>query len=305
MDFLFRFLHRPRGPEEENVAGERLDELLEGEARRFRSIDPETSSQWRTFRSNLENVPHAVVASQPRTRSLWPAVSFAVVATVLIAVGILSRHPVGSFDYKTGRGEQSTVVLADSSEVSLNHTSLLTVAAQEGRGDRKVLLHGEAFFRVRKNGTRFTVSTDIGSVQVLGTEFNVRARDNRLEVAVVDGSVRITVQREGHDSSVVLSAGQIALCSPDGFPGEPAPLHFEEYPGWMHGKFLLYRRTFRSICEEIESQFDVRVTIENAALLQETVTGSVDARSVESALTTLGKLTGTSFRHDKSGYTLY
>jgi transmembrane sensor len=305
MGILSRFLHRPRGPEEE--IDKRLDELLEGDARRFASLDPETASRWRSLRSTLESAPHTVQVSRhpARARILWPAVSFAALATALIAVGILTRHPGAALNYQTGRGEQSTVVLADSTEVSLNHTSLLTVATPGQKGERHVQLQGEAFFRVRKNGTRFTVSTDLGTVEVLGTEFNVRTRDNRLEVAVVAGSVRITVQRDGRDSSVVLGTGQIALCSAEGYPGEPAPLRFDEYPGWMHKKILLYRRTLRSICEEIESQFDVRVAVENSALLDETVTGSVDARTVQDALTTLGTLTGSRFRHDKNGYTLY
>jgi ferric-dicitrate binding protein FerR (iron transport regulator) len=170
---------------------------------------------------------------------------------------------------------------------------------------RHVVLKGEALFQVRRNGTPFIITTDIGTIQVLGTQFNVRVRDNKMEVAVLNGSVKVSVKRNGKDSSMVLSGGQIAVCIKNDFPGMPATLPFFEYPGWLHGKFMFYRSTLLSACKEIESQFDVAIKIEKPQLHGETITGIVDGQNVEASLITLSRLTGNRYRHEDSSYVIY
>jgi ferric-dicitrate binding protein FerR (iron transport regulator) len=111
------------------------------------------------------------------------------------------------------------------------------------------------------------------------------------------------VDINGKDSAVVLGAGQIATCTGGMFPGSPEAILFSEYPGWMHGKFMFYRRDLVSACKEIESQFDVKIRMES--LPNETMTGVVDGRNAETALATLAKLTGKKYRHENSTYILY
>jgi ferric-dicitrate binding protein FerR (iron transport regulator) len=207
--------------------------------------------------------------------------------------------------YETTRGQRSTVALTDSTEVLLNHTSELTVHHWRSAEARHVALKGEAFFRVRQTGTPFIISTDIATIRVLGTEFNVRVRDDRMEVAVIRGSVQVSALGERGDSAIVLVAGQIALCTRDGFPGALGPLPSAEYPGWVHGKFVFQRTSLVSACEEIESQFDVTITIDNPRLRAETITGIVDGRNAERALATLANLTGTKYRHENNSYILF
>jgi ferric-dicitrate binding protein FerR (iron transport regulator) len=168
-----------------------------------------------------------------------------------------------------------------------------------------VTLKGEAFFRVQKDGSPFVVSTEVGTVRVLGTEFNVKVRGGALELAVLRGSVRLSVARNGVDSGVVVNKDQIVTCSREAFPQEPGPLRFSSFPGWMHGKLMFYRTPLSSACEEIEARFDVVVRLRNPRLQNETITGVVDAQNVDSALTALTRLAGTAYRNEQGVYTLY
>ena len=284
-----------------------IEDLLDAEVRRTHEVDPGTARQWAALHAALGNTRStAIIHYRTRRKQwAWAAVSFALVAGAVM-VAVLFRMPQTDFlTYDTGKGRQASILLADSSEVSLNHTSELVVEPQAPGTARRVVLRGEAFFRVRKSGTPFIVSTDVGRVQVLGTEFNVAVRDGLLVVAVVRGSVRVSVQRDDRDSAVVLTANQISACASDGFPGSPAQLPFSEYPGWLHGKVLLYRTTLRAACQEIESQFDVVVKVENDRLRDQTITGAVDARSAEAAVSTLARLTGASYRHESNDYILH
>ena len=309
MSPISRFLRKLTG--REGLQGDQrpevrtVDDALEGGIRRLRSIDPETETQWRRLDASLEKERFPSHSRRPvaRIHFLKPAISFAVVIALFIIVGILWLPRTSTMRYETAKGQHNTITLSDSTVVTLNHTSELTVNHRPFDRARRVVLKGEAFFDVRADGTPFIITTDVGTVQVLGTAFNVLVRDNRLEVAVLRGKVRVEVSRNGNDSAVVLAAGQIAACTGVTFPGSPEALLFAGYPGWIHGKFMFYRSDLVSACKEIESQFDVKIMVES--LHNETITGVVDGRSAETALATLAELTGNKYRHENSTYILY
>jgi transmembrane sensor len=304
---MLSWIKRFRWQKKSDAPSHKLDDAIESFAQQTNAIDPDTNRQWQRIQTTL-----AREQSHPYVqRMIFPKIfpisvfSYAVAVVILIAVGTILFRSSTSRTYETAKGGQSTMNLPDGSEVTLNHTSELTVYRSPFSQVRRVSLKGEAFFRVKKDGTPFMITTDIGTVQVLGTQFNVRVRDGRMEVAVVSGSVKINAVKNGTDSSVILSGGQIAVCVKNNFPGMPAALPFVDYPGWIHGKFLFYRSTVLSACKEIESQFNVVVKIDKPQLQDETITGIVDGQNVESSLSILARLTGNTYRHEDSSYVLY
>jgi len=312
MDYVARFLNWLKGQgsrlPEQPAETRTIEEILKGEIQRYRTENPDTLHQWQSLQVALQREQSSEQVRRTSVGARIPrfAIASALVAAIIIVAGLLFlREPSAVLMYETGRGQMSTITLADSSEVTLNHTSELTLGRQSFGTTRRVNLKGEAYFRVRKAGEPFIVFTDIATVQVLGTDFNVRVRDDRMEVAVLTGRVRLSVEKDGRDSAVVLAAGQIASVDKGAFPDSPGQLLFPEYPGWMHGKFLFYRTSLRSACREIESKFDVAIRINDARLGNETVTGAVDGKSVETALSTLTRLTGSTCRYENGGYTLY
>jgi transmembrane sensor len=168
---------------------------------------------------------------------------------------------------------------------------------------RLLSLNGEAFFRVRQNETPFIVSTECADVQVVGTAFNVRAREGMLEVAVIHGIVNVSAVKHGKD--LTLTQGQRAICSRNGVPQMSANVPSLEYPGWMHGKLFFDKASFADACREIEMRFDVAIRIDDANVRSEVVTGMLKARDAESALTALCGLTGKRFQHDGNSYSIH
>lgn len=117
--------------------------------------------------------------------------------------------------FSTDVGEVSHIKLDDGSEVSLNTASAVKVTMN--RDQRHVeLLHGEAYFDVAKDPQRpFVVATTDKEITVLGTEFNVRKRNDEkaLRVAVVEG--RVAVKKRTPQAS--LSAEKnTTLAQPEG-----------------------------------------------------------------------------------------
>lgn len=293
-------------PSGDGVTGLVEDAVREGK-QRWSGTDPTTSIEWhRLARAMQGSEGLDRQRPMPAKRLLVrPAISFAVVAVILVVFGIVWLQGPSTRSYATARGQQTKIMLADSTEVTLNHTSELIVHTWSPGKPRLVVLRGEAFFHVRRVGTPFTVSTDVGTVKVLGTEFNIRVRDGSLEVGVQSGSVELKTDWNGKDSSVVLQKAQIASCARGEYPSSPGPLSLSDFPGWIHGKFMFYRTGLLSVCSEFESQFDVVVKIDNPRLQHETITGTIDGRSIDYALSTLSALTGSKYRHEKNTYTLY
>jgi transmembrane sensor len=291
-------------PSEESVR-----KALSSDIARVHAQDPDTTGQWNLLRARMEKSP-GMAAAVPSIRPgyrIKPAIAFAFGVTVVVVVaGLLWFRPAPPLLYQTGVAERSTILLADSSEVTLNHNSELAVLHRDEKGGRRTALTGEAFFKVRKTGAPFIVETNTGSVQVLGTEFNVRVRQGEMEVAVVSGRVQVTASRQGNDSTVVLRAGQFTALSKGGLPAHPEELPFAtDYPGWMHNKFLFHRMSITMACRRIAEEFGVPIVVDTSRLTGETFTGVVDGRSIEAAVKTLCVLSGASYRYEHSTYTVY
>ncbi len=188
--------------------------------------------------------------------------------------------------------------------MTLNYATELVVNHLQPGEPRRLSLTGEAYFRVRHNETPFIVSTGYADVRVVGTEFNLRSRKGRLEVAVIRGSVKVDVPNEGNESSLVLSQNQMAVCERGETPRRIGNIPISDYPGWMHAKIYLNKTSLLAVCREIEMRFDVIINIQATDVHHE-MAGVLDAKSAESALRALCELTGRRFTHNGQGYTLY
>lgn len=96
------------------------------------------------------------------------------------------------------------VELPDHSLVYLNHNS--SIKYNEDFNPRDIALTGEAFFDVTASDSPFIVTTALGEIKVTGTEFNVAADEEVLDVEVEEGSVAIEI-KEGKER---LARGQRA-----------------------------------------------------------------------------------------------
>ncbi len=141
--------------------------------------------------------PAAAGDSQPATtwRPGWLAPMLAAAAAIMIGWVAWTRHVASVGPYAAAAATEVGAVrelkLPDGSVVKLNTASAVVV--QFTGGERRVrLTKGEAYFSVAKNPARpFWVEAGVVSVRAVGTAFNVRRRDDAVEVHVTKGKVRI------------------------------------------------------------------------------------------------------------------
>lgn len=278
--------------------------ILESDFARIRNVDPETRQQWlRLQRTIAQDSPEA---RSIRFRAVPYLVSAALLVALIAGASYIFFFPndISPETFATGKGQQTTLLLHDSSEVTLSYATELVVRDLQPGKPRRLSLNGEAYFRVRHNDTPFIVSTGNADVQVLGTEFNVRSRDGRLEVGVVRGSVSVNAPNGRGESSLMLSQNQMAVCEESGIPHRTGDIPMSDFPGWLHARVYLNKTSLLVACREIEMRFDIAVNIKTRDVHQE-MTGVLDATSAESAIRALCELTGRRFTRDGKGYILY
>ncbi len=311
---LSRLLRRKRQvPDNMGASGgkdlaEDVSSILEKERQWLLTQDPDTPRQWQHLRNMLQakTVRTGSRRSNVIEKVLRPVLVTGILATAAGVLALLVMTPTAEPQiYATGKGQMSEVMLADSSGIILNHTSALTVPRSGPDEPRLVHLSGEAFFRVRKKTSAFTVRTESGSVEVLGTEFNVRDRNGRLEVAVVTGRVEVRIPGVKVPHTIIVLAGSMFSAGPGESAVRSEPIRYENYPGWLHGQLIFQNMPLLEVCQELEARFDVNVRIDHPTLPGESISGTLDSRTPESAVRTLAQLTSMRIRHEDQTFILY
>ncbi|CAN0378588.1 unnamed protein product, partial [Ectocarpus sp. 4 AP-2014] len=124
--------------------------------------------------------------------------------------------------------ETTNFSLPDNSEITVNADSKIAYNKEKWNKNRKLSLDGEAFFKVAK-GAKFEVKTDIGTVTVLGTRFNVKQRGKLLEVQCFEGLVNVTIDTVNNK----LRAGETLLFTKSKLVMGRTSL---TKPSWVNGK---------------------------------------------------------------------
>lgn len=137
-----------------------------------------------------------------KKRKVIPLWSYAAAASILVLFFVYNFF-FSISNFSTGIGEQLSYQLPDNSEVILNAVSTSSFKKYKWNTNRTLNLEGEAYFKVEK-GSTFSVVTNQGIVQVLGTQFLVTDRKDYFAVTCFEGKVQVvTVTKD----SIVLEKG--------------------------------------------------------------------------------------------------
>jgi ferric-dicitrate binding protein FerR (iron transport regulator) len=129
----------------------------------------------------------------------------------------------------TDFGEQLNVNLPDASMAQLSANTELTFNKKwDSSQKREVSLEGQAFFDVETTADKatFTVNTEHFQVEVLGTQFDVMARESVSSVAVKEGKVRVKLPV---NSKVVIDDKTIKKAKVDLLPGDKLTFKDDKY----------------------------------------------------------------------------
>ena len=163
--------------------------------------------------------------------------------------------------FETTIAQTKSLVLPDDSEVILNASSILSYNKKEWEEKRDLELDGEAFFKVRK-GQKFTVHTDAGNVQVLGTQFNVKERSNYFEVKCYEGIVAVSYGNQ----EVKLTQGK-AFRIVNGVSENVRDFSADQ-PSWLSFESSFVEVPLSQVIEELERQYNIKILSDRINLTQ-------------------------------------
>ncbi len=267
---------------EGKITDEELQELVSSEdfiaykkiIRVFNVLEKPTMDVEETYENFLES---ATPKKQPKVRKLLPNWVYAVAASVVLLFGVfqfLKLENTATTDF----GAQQSITLNDGSSVTLNSKSRLTYA-KNWNFNRDVFLEGEAFFKITK-GDEFEVNTPSGSVSVLGTAFNVIARNDFFEVICYEGKVR--VQQNGQETILTPGTACRVIENKEGKQWQTT----QQTATWQSGISSFDSTPVKFVLETLQNEYKVSID-SNKIDANKLYTGSFKHDDLEIALASI------------------
>ncbi|WP_370390099.1 FecR family protein [uncultured Winogradskyella sp.] len=220
------------------------------------------------------------LSEHKNTRTPWLKIISGMAAVLVVGLALftlINNNKTTSF--RTDLAEKEQITLPDNSRVDLNELSELEFNSAKWRDNRMLNLKGEAFFDVEK-GKRFDVNTNLGTVSVLGTEFNVLSRDSIFKVSCYEGLVQVSYGNK----TIKLPAGTEFLLSSG--TGITTNISVAE-PYWLKNMSVFKNAIFPDVIKELEKQYNIEVDIPTDISMK--FTGAFEHNNLDNALKSITK----------------
>jgi ferric-dicitrate binding protein FerR (iron transport regulator) len=255
------------------------------------------------FYSDLKNrIDTTITAEEERNAARTVPLYKKILKAAAIVAGILLGGAAIYYLSKPGRTVISTpyaairtVILPDNSEVVLNANSIIRFYSDWQTHEREVWVDGEAFFKIKPvtntaKASNFKVHTDDATIEVLGTEFNIKNTGNSTGVMLRKGKVKFSVP-DRHAETIMQpddycqyndSLGRILTRT-----ANPAL-----YTSWMEHKYRFEETPAREICQTLKEYFGYDFVIKRPALAEQRISGTLELKDERLLMSVLSDLLG-------------
>lgn len=239
--------------------------MEEWEASIFSTPAPAVDQAWQRLQETIDHADEEETSPAHTGRTVHMQWWHKAVAAAAIIV-IIGCAAIWSLSGSTAKqtylcsapaGSKTQVTLPDGSKVWLNGGSSLAYTNQFNDDNRRVELHGEAYFEVQKHqGKPFTVHTQGYDVTVKGTKFNVSAYDDDpiSTTTLMEGKVELSDGKQnlslapGDAVQLDKATGQLQRHATDGFAD-----------GWRSGRLMYPDITLEQFVRVLSRQYNVNV----------------------------------------------
>lgn len=208
----------------------------------------------------------------PIYQSKW--LQIAAVFVALLSLSFFFKTTINTKEIAEN-GKKTIFALPDNSQIVLNSGSEIRYNKWNWDNNRKLDLKGEAYFKVA-HGKKFEVKTNLGTVTVLGTQFNVKARKNRFDVTCYEGRVKV----DYNNKQVIITKGTSVTFDNDYFDTKNINA---QKPEWTNNQIVLQKEKLQSIIDEMQRQYSYEIVLsckENTQLFS----GTLPTNDIKTAL---------------------
>lgn len=198
-----------------------------------------------------------------------------------------------AYNYLTiPRGGEFYVQLSDSTKVWLNSETKIKFPVKFASGKiRKVeLIYGEAYFDIssstKHNGASFKVITQAQEVEVLGTEFNIKAYkyENEIATTLVEGKLAVGI----NNKTEILNPTQQLNYNISDKTIKILTVNTDHETSWRKGYFSFSGKPLKEIMNVISRWYDIEIEFENELNENKKFNGSLSRnQNIENILLTI------------------
>jgi len=260
--------------EEKNIA-ESIDE--------FETHDKERA--WKKYMDHLDSLSHQRIL-------IWwkvAAVFFFLIACAEIFAYLNKETPpeLATNDsyttISTNNGQNSKVVLPDSSVVWINSGTTLSYNSNFSVTKRKIKLKGQAFFQISRNEKMpLVVSCNDLDVKVLGTRFDVSAypEDQNISVVLESGSVEL-IKSNDQLPVQMLKPGEKAEFDTKLSEVSVSKVQSSDYTSWKDGILVFKDEPMKKVLEKLQRWYNIDIEVKNPKVNQLVFNATIVNESVE------------------------
>ncbi len=170
---------------------------------------------------------------------------------------------------RTPRGGQYHLVLPDGTKAWLNAASSIVYPVRFAGSSRQVRIEGEVYFEVARqlkenHKVPFIVNAGNVSVEVLGTQFNINAYSDEVDIrtTLLEGAVKVTTAKSssvlnpGHEARVAARSAEILI----------SKANTDQAVAWKNGYFQFREASLQEIMRQLSKWYDVDVVYEGKPL---------------------------------------
>lgn len=273
--------------------------------RRWLEVTPDAQYLFDEATDVWEMLPSAVPTR--RARPVSPAISRrmalvgAMAAAIVVAVGggiyAVNLRPVV---YETQKGEQRSLSLADTSKVTLNTDTKLSVRYSHNR--RYVQLErGEAVFQVAHDPSRpFVVETRNQRVTALGTVFLVRSDPSEMQVALFSGKVELRAKQEVSAAiGMILKPGERATVRDGMTPVVDRPAS-DVITAWQRQEVVFSGVTLAEAVNELNRYSRLQIVVADSGVASLKVAGVFQTGNSEAFARSMARIHGLKVRQSEN-----
>ena len=168
-------------------------------------------------------------------------------------------------------GQQLSLTLVDGSKVWLNSMTILRYPAMFTNDERRIELDGEGYFEVAKDEDNpFRVETFCGTIEVLGTSFNVDAysKCNTFSTALINGKVKVS----SGEQEFYLLPDQMISQNANGML-EVSQISNYDHFRWKEGIISIQNESFMQIMHKFEKFYGMKIIVERKGMEKFAYTG--------------------------------
>ncbi len=168
-------------------------------------------------------------------------------------------------EYVTKAGENKKIILADNSEITLRAGSSIKVPTTDVfNKDRKVMLNGQALFKVSSDETHpFVVVSPHFESKVTGTSFNIIDfdEDEMHEVVLLEGSINVNLV-DNKGKGLDLTAGERLV-----FKSQSKQLVKRELGNsiadWLSNNLVFEGDDFNTVIKKLQRYYDIKIKVQS------------------------------------------